>query len=611
MPLSRTPERIVPQHRRRPPHRIIQALCAGLVFQLAATLALAAPDLAELQALRESDPTALLARLERELGAIPAGADPVYVAHQFRLRGELLRERGEYSRALKDANEFQQRADALEEPLLRSSALMLHGTIDAEQSNIAEALDRFHEARRLLEANNETRELSRVNNAIGVAHNFTLDFVRARQYYEASLGLAREAGDAQLEGTALGNLALAVSEIEGPQAGLPLHQEAMALAQQRGDAHAVALQQANICQRLIQADRIDEGRRACDQAIDRLTALQLTRPLAGVRMTLGDLSRSQGELREAISHYQAALAQAEGVVPMVELTLRNSLSEVYDKLGEPLEALRQLQAQVSLGEELQSRERKTQVEELEVRYKVEQRERQLQLMTLDADLQEARLQQRTLMLVATAVALALASLGALFAWRGYRIEVRLERKLAARNQALEQALSEISLLARTDSLTGLWNRRAFEDLAAREIARAKRTQQPLSIAMADIDSFKSLNDRLGHEVGDRVIKAVAEQLRSTLRKVDLVCRWGGEEFLCLLPDSDVGAASQAMQRIRNQLALRPLQIGSESISITMTFGIAALSDDLAAAVLDADTAMYEGKRGGRDIIVVANRQPPV
>lgn len=580
-------------------------MIAGLLVLLSPWLSVAAPGITELQALRSTDPAALLARLEAELNAIAPDADPRYVAEQFRHRAELLRERGEYDRARMDADVFKERADALGDPLLRSASLMLHGTIDAEQSNIAAALDRFHEARRLLEASNETAELSRVNNAIGVAHNFTLDFVRARHYYEAALRLAREAGDPTLEGNALGNLALTVSEIEGPRAGLLLHQEALALAQARGDAHGAALQLGNICQRLVQADRFDDALAGCRNAIDQLSALQLARPLAGVRMTLGDLSREQGLLREALSHYAAALELAQGVVPMVELTLRNSLSEVHDALGEPEPALRQLQAKMRLQDELRARERQLQVDELEVSYKVEQRERQLELMTLDAELQEARLQQRNMLLVAAAIALGLVSLGGLLAWRGYRIEVQLERKLAARNTALERALKEISILARTDSLTGLWNRRAFEELTEREIARAKRTGQPLTVALADVDNFKAINDQFGHEAGDKVIKAVAAQIRSTLRKVDLVCRWGGEEFLCLLPESDVGAASGAMQRIRHQLSLHPVEVGGESLAITLTYGIAVLTDDFAAATRAADAAMYKGKSRGRSLIVVA------
>lgn len=578
---------------------------AVLVPAIHVVLATGQPPIEDLEAMRSTDTAALLVLLDRELADIAPDADPRRVANLFRLRAETLRERGEYERARQDATGFQHRAQALDDPVLIARALMLHGTIDAEQNDIAQALDRFHEARQLLEATDRTRELARVNNAIGVAHNFALDFARARHYYEEALRLARRAGDEALESAVLGNLALAVSETDGPAAGLPMHREARALADTRGDTHGVALQTANICERLLQVGQIDEARTTCLASLEQLSTLQITRPLAGVRMTLGDISRADGKPREAVEHYTAALDAAAGAVPKVELALHQRLSAAHEALGETAAALRELQAMVALSDELLARERQSMVEELEVKYKVEKRERQLELMTLDSRLQETQLRNRTLMLLATAVALALSCLGGLIAWRGYRTKRGLEHELASRNQALETALEQISTLARTDELTGLWNRRAFEELASAEVTRATRTGQPLSLAMADIDWFKALNDRLGHHAGDEVLKAVSRHLRKTLRRADLVCRWGGEEFLCLLPDNDAEATRQAMERVRQKLASEPPKVGEQAIFITMTIGIATLRGDLDTAIREADAAMYEGKRSGRDQIVVA------
>ncbi len=562
--------------------------------------------IAELQALRDSDPAALLERITREQAGPQSGLDPHYLAHQFRLRAEVLRNRGDYGLAREDAMEFQRRAEALDDPLLQSRALMLHGTLEAEQSNIAAALEWFHQARQLLEVHGESGELARINNAIGVAHNFTHNYERARHYYEEALRLARASGEVVIEITALGNLALTVSEIEGPEAGLALHREALALAKARGDLQVVANQEGNICQRLLQSGDPEAAREACLSALAMATEQRMSRTVAGVQMTLGDISRSQGDLRGAVAHYDAALTEAAGVVPRVELTLRRQLAETHDALGEALPALRHLQAMVSLREELDARERQREVEELEMRYRVEQRERQLEVLTLDAALQEARLRQRTLMLVATGAALLLASLAALLAWRGYRIEVQMEKKLTARNESLEAALKQISHMARTDPLTGLWNRRAFEEMAAREMERAARNGEPLALAMADIDHFKPLNDRHGHSAGDDVLKEVAAMLQAALRDVDMVCRWGGEEFLCLLPASDKAAARRAMDQVRRQLAVRPLEVDGESFTVTMTYGIAAVHGDLKAAIAAADAAMYEGKRAGRNRIEVAD-----
>lgn len=563
------------------------------------------PPIEELAAMRATDPSALLPILDRLLAEVGPDADELYAAHLHRLRCQTLRDRGEYDRAREDAVEFETIARRLDDPLLISRSLMLHGTIDAEQNNIADALDRFHEARRLLETADEPGELSRVNTAIGVAHNFALDFVRARRYYEEALRLARLAGDASLETSALGNLALAVSEIEGPEVGLPMHREALALAEKRGDLHGLALQNGLICERLMQLDQLAEARATCLEALDQATKLQLSRPLAGLRMTLGDISRAEGNLSEAVAYYETAMEDAAGVVPGVVSALHEKLAEIKAELGDTESALHHLQALMALREESHERERQSIVEELEVRYKVEQRERQLEVMTLDARLQEAQLRQRTLLLLATAVGLALACLGALIAWRGYRVKSRLERELDSRNQELEQAVEQIGRLARTDSLTGLWNRRAFDELVTDELARSKRSGRPLTIALADIDQFKALNDRLGHQAGDEVLRALSDRLRAAVRRTDSVCRWGGEEFLFLLPDNDTSAALQAMERVRQDLAERPLQVEGESISMTMTFGITPVDDDIDAAIRRADAAMYEGKRDGRDRVVVA------
>ena len=205
----------------------------------------------------------------------------------------------------------------------------------------------------------------------------------------------------------------------------------------------------------------------------------------------------------------------------------------------------------------------------------------------------------------TAIGLALAFLGGLLAWHGYRVRSRLKRELDLRSQELKEAVEQTDKLKRTDALTGLWNRRAFEEVVDNELARAMRNHQPLTIALADIDRFRALNDRLGHQAGDEVLRALSDRFRTVLRRTDAVCRWGGEQFLCLLPDVDPAAARQAMERVRLQVAENPVQVGGESISITLTFGIAPVGDDLDAAVHAADAAMQEGKRKGRDKIVVA------
>lgn len=130
------------------------------------------------------------------------------------------------------------------------------------------------------------------------------------------------------------------------------------------------------------------------------------------------------------------------------------------------------------------------------------------------------------------------------------LTAQLERKVAERtaevasaNAALQAANVELSLLATTDVLTGAWNRRHFEQVAATEIARAHRYKAPLSLLLFDIDHFKTVNDRYGHEVGDQVLIRLTQLVQDNLRTTDLLARWGGEEFTVLIPHCDVTEAA--------------------------------------------------------------------
>jgi diguanylate cyclase (GGDEF)-like protein len=160
-----------------------------------------------------------------------------------------------------------------------------------------------------------------------------------------------------------------------------------------------------------------------------------------------------------------------------------------------------------------------------------------------------------------------------------------------------------------DPLTGLYNRRCLEEMLGREIRRAVRSEQHLGILMLDLDHFKKFNDTYGHEAGDAVLRETASFLIRSIRAEDFVCRYGGEEFVVVLPTADLRAAQARAERIR--VKLRDLVVMHQSRSlglITASFGVAALPDhgtrekDLLQA---ADAALYRARREGRDRVVLA------
>lgn len=162
------------------------------------------------------------------------------------------------------------------------------------------------------------------------------------------------------------------------------------------------------------------------------------------------------------------------------------------------------------------------------------------------------------------------------------------------------------LQATTDSLTGLNNRRQYERLFGQEIARADRKGQSLALCIIDLDHFKQVNDTWGHSAGDLVLKAVAQLCRENFRTIDILGRLGGEEFVVLLPDTDLETARHIANRFIRTLATTPLSIGDRDVNITATAGVVERlpgETALESLVQRADAAMYQGKRAGRNQVV--------
>lgn len=176
--------------------------------------------------------------------------------------------------------------------------------------------------------------------------------------------------------------------------------------------------------------------------------------------------------------------------------------------------------------------------------------------------------------------------------------------------ALEKArlYTEVQQLAITDELTGVYNRRGLFELGRREVERALRFGHPLSAVMIDIDHFKNVNDTYGHSVGDQVLKVLSERLQANLRGIEIIGRYGGEEFvILLLENNQTGGAHVVAARLLQQIVEEPIPSDKGPISITVSIGVAAVNQetkDLAALIERADRALYLAKRSGRNRVSI-------
>lgn len=179
-----------------------------------------------------------------------------------------------------------------------------------------------------------------------------------------------------------------------------------------------------------------------------------------------------------------------------------------------------------------------------------------------------------------------------------------EKKLA--EQALRESENNFRAMSMTDALTSLFNSRHFYERGASEIERAARFKHPLALLLLDLDDFKHLNDTHGHLEGDKALVTVAKVIKSVLRTVDAAFRYGGEEFVVLLPETDIAAAVLVAERLRQSLTDTPMTTAAGvSLTITTSIGVAEYcpSEPIEDFVRRADEGVYEAKRQGKNRVI--------
>jgi diguanylate cyclase (GGDEF)-like protein len=192
------------------------------------------------------------------------------------------------------------------------------------------------------------------------------------------------------------------------------------------------------------------------------------------------------------------------------------------------------------------------------------------------------------------------------------LRVELEQALTDvrdKNAQLEQSLRRVEELAATDPLTGLYNRRHFSRVLDQLFAEADRYHKDLACAMVDMDGFKQLNDTFGHQLGDRLITLAGKVILANLRRMDVVARYGGDEFVVLIPHASSAEAAQVLARVRDEFRAASAALLNQATGVTMSVGVASLrqhhpigGDQLVAM---ADVALYRAKSNGRDCIAGA------
>ncbi len=189
-------------------------------------------------------------------------------------------------------------------------------------------------------------------------------------------------------------------------------------------------------------------------------------------------------------------------------------------------------------------------------------------------------------------------------WKNHILRIKQQQIIENQKRQLEEKNKYLQFLATADSLTGLFNRGYFTELVNKEILRNSRTNREACIILLDIDYFKKINDSFGHPAGDHIIKETAKIITSTLRQSDLSARLGGEEYIILLPETNLQNGREVAEKLRGAIQDHSFQFDGQTIEVTASFGAARLTDSFDTSYRLADEAMYASKKNGRNCVEV-------
>ena len=585
--------------------RLIEALDHSVALALArgdydSASALAANLLNEARHLRS---TAAQAAAEGYLGVIA------------RRRGKLEEARQHQETALELRRRLGDKAG-------EAQVLMNLGTVHRDLGDFARALEFQIDALELRRSLGSQEKLDLSYRNIALLYREIEDTEQARLNFEAALASSRKNHDPQSLAGALGSYASFSNDIGEAEAALTMARQARAIDASIGNRPYVGLENVEIGRALIRLGRDEEAATVLNEALATGRELRHREILGGALLYLGRIALRAGNEALATQHLD------EAIRVLTEAGLKSALIEAFGAREEIALASGQLAAAIdfshrraALREELLGTRSGRQLAALKSRYERADADHRIRLLSLSNELQNLRLNQQALLRNIGLGAVAVLSVLLALLFRRYRTTRKLNHQLQLKNAeisaheaTLESANAKLSTHAAelyqaaiTDPLTGAYNRGHLLRQLDDNLRHALAAQQDLSLLLIDFDHFKTVNDEHGHLFGDRVLASGIQIVRQWLEPGDLIGRYGGEEFVVVMPGRDAQSGLAVAERLRDKVASGLDTLAQGKRPLTISIGLASLGSSGARTLEDllgaADIAVYRAKAQGRNRVV--------
>ncbi len=534
----------------------------------------------------------------------------------------LLRRRGHLEQARVALTHVIAEFQRLDDRNGEGKALTHQGLILLNQGQYAQALEALEEAQALQRAGANI-EIERTLQYLGLLYHGLNDYPQARQYLERGLAEARKLPDPMRAAPLLGSLARLANDSEQYEAGLAYAHQSQQLAERFPSTPGMIFSLLERGRALLGLGRLDEARTTLETALQLSQSVAQARSSADATFVLGRVALQAGDAAKALTLFKQALPvyEAANDTPQTLAAYRYMIAPLRQQ-GETDEALRLAEKALAMQEDLSGRDASRRIALLEYRHQAADSKRQIELLQQANENQQLRLaNQAADRTIGLALISALTAIALIMAWafaRSRRLGRTLDainrqlkvshRALLRANSMLAREADELAHEANTDALTGLANRRHVLEALEDALALAQAEDSALAAMIVDVDHFKQVNDRFGHPVGDQVLRQVAELMQAQLPAAATLGRYGGEEFLLVLPGGLATQARELGERLRQAVAQIQVDNGP---AVTISIGIAwhqpGQDSDPAQLIEAADQALYQAKKTGRNRVVASTR----
>lgn len=473
------------------------------------------------------------------------------------------------------------------------------GSIYWGQNNYEKALENFLSALKIQEKNNHLENIASIKNNIGLIFLSTKNNIRAIEYFSQALEIWEELGQKRAVAIANINISNCYANLGEYEKSIEYFLSSLKNSEEIGDERLSGMILTNIAISYYNSYNYEKAEEFFNKALTLTKKNDDKGNIIRAYIYLGSIYKDIGKYNFALEKENEALQIAEEINDFFQIKyIYEEISDIYAQMNDFEKALHYHIRYKEINDSLFNIEISEQITEMETKYETEKKEQQIVLLEKDNTIANMEITKQKSMLMYLTTGIILIVIFAI-------IVIRLFNQKAKTAKALEVANGKLEELSRTDPLTKLCNRRYMNEIIERERVRIKRVFEPFSFILMDIDHFKNVNDRYGHECGDYILATIAVILRSAVRKQDVVGRWGGEEFLLFLPATSLKGALTIAESIRKKIADYPFNYSSTNIAITATLGVSEYKETISveACIKLADDALYTGKESGRNRVV--------